>query len=148
MDKIKEFYTLANKYCCYISANMITPGSVSVLMELLMNLYISAINLPEIEPETIDSVSLSEREDLSIRFSEQIPQFYWEVFDPFVQEDSVCGNLGDDLSDIAGDLQIGMKEFVSGKIGNAVFEWKLGLNNHWGSHVVDALRALHTIRTR
>ena len=41
-----------------------------------------------------------------------------------------------------------MKEYEAGRFGNAIFEWKFGLNSHWGQHVVDALRALHAVRTQ
>ena len=148
MDKIKEFYTLADKCCRFVSSNELTADLVPVLMELLMELYIAALKLPEAEPETIDNVSLSKTEIPVIRISEQIPAFYWEVFDPFAEETAVGANLADDLYDIAADLKNGMKEFEAGRTGNAAFEWRLGLNSHWGSHAVDALRALHAIRNR
>ncbi|MGI6508297.1 MAG: DUF5063 domain-containing protein [Saccharofermentanales bacterium] len=148
MDKIKEFYNLADKYCHFISAKEMTISDIATLMELLMKLYISAVNLPETEPETINSVVSDETDEILITFAEQIPQLYWEIFDPFNQEDAVCANLADDLSDIATDLYDGMREFEAGRTGNAVFEWKFGLNNHWGKHATDALRALHAIRIR
>jgi hypothetical protein len=116
-------------------------------MELLMQLYISAMNLPETEPETIASLS-DISEAVAIRFSDQIPTTYWEIIDPHADKDTVCGDLIDDLSDIAADLKAGMKEYEAGRFGNAVFEWKFGLNNHWGQHIVDALRALHAARPR
>ena len=146
-DKATEFYELANEYCRFIVGNEITADSVSHLMELLMKLYISVMNLPETEPESI--ASLSEiTEAVPIRFAEQIPTTYWEIFDPYADKDSVCGDLTEDLSDIAADLRNGMKEYEAGRFGNAVFEWKFGLNNHWGQHIVDALRALHAARSR
>ena len=148
MDKIKDFYKLADSYCHNISAKDITINDISMLMELLMKLYISATDLPETDMETIDSTELFEADRIQITFDAQIPTWYWEVFDPFVQEDAVCSNLADDLSEIAAELQNGMREFEAGRIGNAVFEWKFGLNNHWGNHAVDALRALHAIRIR
>ncbi len=73
---------------------------------------------------------------------------YWEVFDPFEQDEPVCCDLIDDLTDIVNDLQYGILEYETGKIGNAVFEWKLSFDSHWGQHLVDALRVLHAIRTR
>lgn len=146
MDMIKEFYDIANTYCRFISENKITVDSIPSLMELLMKLYISAANLPETEPETIERLVEGKTDRPLVRIGDQVPQFYWEVSDPFVQEDSVCGDVADDLSDIFADLQIGIKEFESGRAGNAAFEWKLGLNNHWGNHVVGVLRVLHAIR--
>ena len=148
MDVIKEFYSTADESCCFISESEITDDSIPVLMELLMKLYISAVNLPEIEPETIVEYSTEETEFPSVRVSSQIPQFYWEVFDPLKKDDLVCGDLIDDLSDISIDLKSGITEYEAGRIGNAVFEWRFGLDNHWGMHAVDLLRALHAIRTR
>ena len=148
MDKVKEFYKLADSYCHYISSKEMANDDISTLMELLMKLYLSAVDLPETEPETIDSTGAVEANQIRITFEEQIPTFYWEVFDPFIREEAVCANIAEDLSEIAVDLLSGMKEFEAGRTGNAVFEWKFGLNSHWGKHAVDALRALHTIRTR
>lgn len=147
MDQVKEFYEQADEYCRFISENVITADTVPYVMELLMQLYISAMNLPETEPETTAPIS-DISEAVAIRFSDQIPTTYWEIFDPHADKDTVCGDLIDDLSDIAADLKVGMKEYEAGRFGNAVFEWKFGLNNHWGQHIVDALRALHAARPR
>ncbi|MDO4207869.1 MAG: DUF5063 domain-containing protein [Lachnospiraceae bacterium] len=147
MNNAKKFYEQADEYCRFIAENVITTDTVSSLVEMLMTLYISAMNLPETEPETIASSS-DTSEAVTIRFTEQIPTTYWEIFDPYADEDPVCGDLIDDLSDIAADMRDGMKEYEADRFGNAIFEWKLGLNNHWGQHVVDALRALHAIRAR
>ena len=146
-NQVKEFYEQADEYCRFISENVITADTVPYVMELLMQLYISAMNLPETEPETIASLS-DISEAVAIRFSDQIPTTYWEIFDPHADKDTVCGDLIDDLSDIAADLKAGMKEYEAGRFGNAVFEWKFGLNNHWCQHIVDALRALHAARPR
>ena len=146
-DQVKEFYEQADEYCRFIAENVIAEDTVSSVMKLLMTLYISAINLPEAEPETTASAS-SIPETVTVRFDEQIPTTYWETFNPYIDEDPVCGDLIDDLSDIASDLRGGMKEYESGRYGNAIFEWKLLFNIHWGQHIVDALRALHTLRTR
>ena len=148
MDMIQEFYDLANAYCCFISENELTVDGIPFLMEQLMKLYILAMSLPEPVSKEGPLRTTSYKDRSTIRINKQIPRFYWEVFDPFVQEDAVCGDIADDLSDIAADLLSGMREFEAGRIGNAVFEWRFGLNNHWGSHTVDVLRALHAIRIR
>ena len=148
MDKIKEFYELADSYCYFVFSKENTIDDIPTLMELLMKLYLSALALPESDPETIGSATSDKTDKMQVIFKEQIPTFYWEVFDPFTKEEAVCADLVEDLSEIAADLQIGMREFEAGRTGNAVFEWKFGLNSHWGNHVVDALRALHAIRIR
>ena len=145
MDQIREFYGLADSYCRFISAKPISAGDIPELMELLMKLYLSAGALPDTEAETTGS---SGTERIRISFEKQVPALYWEIFDPFVREDPVCMDLADDLSDIATDLRSGMREYEAGRTGNAVFEWKFGFKNHWGSHTVDALRALHSVRFR
>ena len=38
-----------------------------------------------------------------------------------------------------------IEDYDSGNGASAAFVWKLGLNHHWGKHVVDALRALHSV---
>ena len=145
MDRIRDFYHLADTYCRYVSSREMTYTDIPVLIELLMKLYLSAVSLPEAEPETSDA---SVPEKIQVRFDRRIPVFYWEVFDPFIQDEAVCEDLTDALSDIAAELKNGMTEFEAGRTGNAVHEWKLGLNHHWGSHAVSALRALHTLRMR
>ena len=106
-DQIKQFYEQADEYCCFIAENVIAADTIPSVMELLMKLYISVMNLPETEPESI--ASLSEiTEAVPIRFAEQIPTTYWEIFDPYADKDSVCGDLTEDLSDIAADLRNGM----------------------------------------
>ena len=146
-DKVKEFYGHADEYCRCISRNVITTDKVPTLMRLLMTLYISAMALPETEQETVKSSS-DTVEAIPFRIDEQVPTTYWEVFNPYVYEDPVCGDLADDLSDIAADLKAGMNEYETGRIGSAVFEWRFGLRNHWGQHIVNALRALHSVRTQ
>ena len=145
-DAIKAFYDLANAYCRFVSENEITIDCVSSLMEQLMKLYISAMSLPEPGAEGYIRQTKGDGNRFSVRINDQIPRRYREVFDPFGQEAPLCGDIADDLSDIASDLSAGMREFEAGRIGNAVFLWKLLLNIHWGSHTVDVLRALHALR--
>jgi hypothetical protein len=145
MDKTKTFYELAKKYCKFVTEEEISFDTIPALIEMLINLYICAINLPEPENVTTKESPSELMKIESIRINEQIEPFYWEIYDPFIQEEPVCGYLPDDLIDIANDLLIGISEYDSGRIGNAAFEWKLGLSSHWGFHVVDALRALHSL---
>lgn len=145
--KAKEFYEQADDFRRYITKNVITTDKIPSLMKLLMTLYLSALHLPDTEPET-NGVSWEKAEDVSIRIDEQISTIYWEVYNPYVYEELVCGDLVDDLLDIVKDLRVGMDEYEAGRFGNAIFVWKWGLDNHWGQHIVDDLRALHTARSR
>jgi len=69
--------------------------------------------------------------------------FYYEVFDPYVEGELVVGSLADDFGDIARDLEAGMAYWDSGDLKNAIWEWSFNFDAHWGDHAVDALRALH-----
>jgi hypothetical protein len=68
------------------------------------------------------------------------------VLDPFEFEEPVCGDLRDDLQDIYDDLRTGIREYEAGRKNNAIWDWKFGVDNHWGQHAVDAIRALNSIR--
>lgn len=75
---------------------------------------------------------------------------YWEVFDPTDMQDNepVAGSLADDLSDIYRDLKHSMIHYDSGReeaMEHALWEWRFSFETHWGSHVVNGLRAIHFI---
>ena len=69
--------------------------------------------------------------------------FYWEVFDPYVDDGLVAGSLCDDFGDIARDLEGGMVHWNAGEPQTALWKWSFNFDTHWGDHAVDALRALH-----
>ncbi len=58
----------------------------------------------------------------------------------------MCGDLLDDLSDIRDDLLEGIYDYEAGFINNAVFEWKLLHQDHWGNHCATAVKALQQLR--
>jgi Domain of unknown function (DUF5063) len=70
----------------------------------------------------------------------------FEPFDPNTQ--TISTTLADDLADIycdvkQGILQVGKhSEVVS---VNVVWQWKFGLQSHWGRHAVSAIAALHSL---
>ena len=145
MEEASVFYGLANDYCCYFKEE-VRLDSIPFLIEILMKLYVCAMKLPEAEPQPKDFKSASATKPPIIKINKQVETTYWEVFDPFHQEEPVCCSLLDDLSDIYADLQRGMIEYREGRTQNAVWEWKFGLSNHWGNHVVDVLRALNRLK--
>ena len=139
------FYQIADEFISFITGTELSEQSAERLITLLMALYIAALELPDADPETEDAHRGSEFPQ--IRISKRLKTTYWEVFDPFENKEPVCSDLYDDIRDIAKDLLDGMEEYDAGRPENAVFEWRFGLNNHWGSHAVDAIRALHALRT-
>ena len=147
MQEIDSFYEYAKIFCQYIHETEITYDSIDYLISTVMRLYIAALELPEMEPETNDNIDMSEYIPKSVKISKDLPEAYWEVFNPFEKNEVVGGSLKDDLSDIIRDLERGISEYDAGRIGNARFEWHFGLLHHWGQHAVDFIKALHALRT-
>lgn len=144
---VDSFYETAVEFCEFIGQNMITLETVDYLISSLMTLYIKALALPNIEPDSLGSVCEPLPKPFQVRIDRQVPSVYWMVCDPLEGEDLAAGSLYDDLSDILCDLRSGIEEYEAGMIGNAVFEWRFGLDAHWGSHAVDLIRVLHALRT-
>jgi Domain of unknown function (DUF5063) len=72
---------------------------------------------------------------------------YREVFDPYepVTEVEITGSLADDLADIHRDLRGGLRKWMRGESGEALWEWRFLFEEHWGDHVTSALRALYVL---
>jgi hypothetical protein len=72
---------------------------------------------------------------------------YREIFDPYEPVDAedaeeVTGSLADDLADVYADLRTGLLKWERGESGEALWEWRFGLDHHWGEHATGAMRAL------
>ena len=84
---VDSFYQTATEYCQYISQNKISLETVDHLMLLVMKLYIKALALPNIEPETEYLRRLSEQKRLLDLLPEEIPlldcAYDHEAFDAF-----------------------------------------------------------------
>lgn len=145
----QKYYNLATDFCNFIQSKTICDETLDELMTLLMRLYIDGLRLPLVEPDTVkDDLSKINKIPDVYHINIKYPSFYWQIFNPYEHEEAVGGDLQDDLSDIAKDLYDGILEYDAGYVNNAVFGWIWGLNHHWGNHVVNALRALHALRTR
>ncbi len=59
-----------------------------------------------------------------------------------------CGDLDDDLRDIAMDVACGLTIHDQGDAMTATWYWRLMFEAHWGAHAVEALRVLHAIAYR
>lgn len=110
---------------------------------LLAVLYVTACNLPDVEPTDRDFDLPSQK--VKIEFGNI--DWYREVFDPYETDaEPVTGSLADDLMDIYSDVKRGLLMYERGaeedKI-DAVWHWKFHFEAHWGFHLVDALRAMH-----
>ena len=146
MQQIDTFYAKATAFCNFLAETTIAESSAESLLVFIMELYVAGVQLPDMQPDTGDPVKNVTY--LHINADKNLFHYYWEIFDPWEESSPVCGNLIDDLEEIARNLMNGIKEYESGKFGNAVFTWKFGLNSMWGKNATDAIRALHALRVK
>lgn len=148
MKEIDEYYNLVREFITFIETTPISIDTLDRYTEFLLRLYLGAISLPALEPDSVDSDI--DRGQIIFHPQVDLPDSYHEVYDPFAENpeaELVMGSLSDDFHDIYKDLYEGKLEYEAGNINNACFDWRWGVDDHWGNHAVDALRALHWLRT-
>ncbi len=82
--------------------------------------------------------------DLQVRLGSV--DVFTEVFHPYRDTDVVAGSLADSLADIYVDVRRGLELWDAGRANDAVAEWRMGLEIHWGHHALDVMRALHALQ--
>ncbi len=145
MESIYAFYQIAETFINYVNDNELSEGNSKDLIALLMKLYLAALELPEMDIDTIED-DISEEEVITARFRDRMPLTYQGFYYPFRDNEPVCGSLLEDLNEILGDLQEGIAAYKNRHYGNAVHLWSLFFNSHWGQHAIDAIKALHELR--
>ncbi len=140
---IASFVREVYEFCDFIkdAGKLPLPDRLQRARRHLLALYAAGADLPHIEP-------LSERTGPTHPSPEDWAAFesfetYWEVFDPYKQEEPVAGSLSDDLLDVYRDVRRGLWAWEKNQIADAVWDWRFSFDTHWGDHAVDALRALH-----
>ncbi len=139
------FYKSAVGFCAYVRETNITTAELDCLIRWILSLYLLALQLPDDNPDAPEPPPINPHARIEPKI--QFRNDYWIIFNPFNDETPVACSLYDDLSDICKDLQEGIAEYEAGCYDNAVFLWNLSFNCHWGQHAVDAIKALHTLRT-
>ncbi|WP_409291239.1 DUF5063 domain-containing protein [Peribacillus sp. SCS-37] len=140
---LDDFFQSAVHYCSIIEdcePNQIHT-KVKTLLVSLLDLYSKAIFLPEAEPGNYEGTDLNIVVP-EINFGEY--DHYWEIFNPYHLEEPVGASLSDDILDIYKDVKKGILLYEKNEHLEANWEWKFGFEIHWGSHAVDAIRALHS----
>ncbi len=139
------FVVQALQFCDFIerASGLAMTERLMAARRRLLELYTAGIALPHVEPpEGFDAGADPPRPDGWAGFDKF--EFYWEVFDPYVNEAAVAGSLSDDLLDVYCDVRRGLDLWKSkAPRAAAIWEWRFHLDAHWGDHAVDALRALH-----
>ncbi|MCD7036507.1 DUF5063 domain-containing protein [Metabacillus sp. GX 13764] len=143
-EDVKSFLSSANHYCTMIdSLHGFNEKSLDELLAALLELYIKALRLPEVEPDHAEAPQF----EISFPKADFAKyEYYWEVFDPYKLEEPVCGSLSDDILDIYKDLKEGIILFEQNTPNEAIWHLKFSFQTHWGLHAVNALRALHAVK--
>lgn len=145
---VQEYYEIVKRFSSFVEELVISEDRLEELMSLLLQLYEKALHLPDTEPNETDDYVYDEYTVLPLKM--EVRNFYWEVYDPYDDKNEdklVCGMIFDDLNDIYRDLQEGVRAFEAGDINEAAWVWKFGVNDHWGTHAVSLIKALHWMRT-
>jgi len=161
LEPIRSFVEVAGTYCSLIEhyEDLSPPELARRAAESLPSLYAAGLALPEVpmpeaqseKPDAFyDSVPIKHTAALSRALGEKLGAYnrYWQVSDPFEGEEPVVALLGEDLADMYGDLKRGLIAFDKGlehDTVEAAWHWRFSFGNHWGRHLVSALRALHYI---
>ena len=150
------FHSVARIYCeLFENRSAYSPaGFLAQLQIAIPAVYSAGARLPVIEPGDEETESPLRSAAAHVELMRQLGDFlgrydhYWEVYDPAKPEgdEKMPVVLADDLIDIYFDLKEGFAPWARGTdsdLRNAIFEWRLGWETHWGAHAVDALRAIH-----
>jgi Domain of unknown function (DUF5063) len=159
LEPVRRFVEAAGKFCSLVeNYERLAPYELARrAAELLPALYAAGLALPEVampearseKPDAFyDSVPIKHTAALSRALSDKMGAYdrYWQVPDPFEGEEPVAALLGEDLADMYGDLKRGLIAFDKGlerDAAEAAWHWRFSFGNHWGRHLVSALRTLH-----
>jgi hypothetical protein len=168
-DIVKEFAQIVESYCALVDGHVKSNQDefLRAVHWSLSKLYVGALALPTLEPadaeearQPVTELETKETPALTVTHDEWAALFaslttfigergwYAEVYEPYAspaKEDLVTTHLADDLTDIYRDLRDGLTEWRRGQLDAAIWNWRLSFTAHWGSHAIDALRALHTL---
>lgn len=144
-QEVEAFRVLATAYCDFIdsSRSFDEAESFSKLLRIISQLYTNVLDLPEVE---VEEAHLPDVDFALPEVDVKHHNVYTEIFDPYHAETPVTGCLDDDILGIYSDLKKGLLLYEQGHGIEAVWEWKFGLEVHWGEHATSAIRALHSIK--
>jgi len=143
---VERFIVAARAFCRFMEqgAKMPLDTRVRAARRHLAELYAAACLLPIGKPDKKDVGATR-----GVLSGGDWPEFdavdeYWEIFDPYENEEPVGFQISIDLLEIYDDLRRGFAMRKAGASEAAtIWEWRFQFDIHWGAHAIDALRALH-----
>lgn len=144
-QEVLSFVHQARQYCEFIvgAGELPLEARVEEARSYLLDLYGAGRVLPHVEPPDGFDAGPSPAEPTNWQGFERF-EFYWEVFDPYVDEPPGAGSISNDLLDVYRDVQRGLGLWDSDAPREAaIWEWRFHFDVYWGDDAIDALRALH-----
>jgi hypothetical protein len=157
-EAVEEFRDAAQAYCALVEGvdELDPDAALDELLEKLATLYRAGRRLPAVEPDTEEPVSRRTADDeLRQIHSRLAPVFgdkdFYRLVDPYPASRKDRAEMGScvagDLSEIWQDVKDGLLGLEAGvSEADVVWEWRFGLEHHWGVHAVDAMAARHKLR--
>lgn len=148
---VDEFARVARGFCDWCEgAVSLAPADVAASV-WLAKLHAAALTLPYVEPENEDGLPALPARTAALAkktLAEFDGLYYREYFDPnpSLADESVVGDVGDDLGDTYKDIRSGLLLYDAGKRAEALWFWSFLHRIHWGRHAVGALFALQCAR--
>ena len=152
---ITQFVELVREYVNLIEtlSNIRAHDFLMRCAILLPQIYAVAHQLPKslLLDESSNKIDLASEVNVVWRAISQLlgeHNSYFEVFDPLNDEEAIPQTISDDLAGIYNDLKTGLIEFdlnTDVSRDNALWEWRFGLENHFGDHLVDVLRPIQRL---
>lgn len=131
----------ARRYADFVeqAASLTVDERLAIARLRLLELYAAALSLPDAEPTDASADRLTPPSWRG--FDDH--DMYWLVLDPYRREAPVAGSLSDDLIEIYREIRDGLALWDTSHAADAIWAWRFGFESHWGTHAIDALRALH-----
>lgn len=144
------FSEVARGFCFWCEGASLGEEPESTAAIWLAKLHASALVLPKIESdnaEGLPDIPVTELEAANRNLFVFSGMYYREYFDPdpTLIDESVIGDVGDDILDTYRDVKRGLILFENGQLSEALWHWAFSHCIHWGRHVVGALFALHCL---
>lgn len=141
---MKQYYDEAVAFCSWAEqlSSISTENATEIILKLMkMYSLSSSLTLPDVTEDYE-----SEYEQVTLSFTPLLSDVYWEIYDPYICDEPVCGSLKDDIDSIYNDIRKGILSYEAGYQIDAQWEWKWSFENHWKYHAVDAIRALNSLK--
>jgi hypothetical protein len=146
----QSFSQLARDFCSWCEGASLGDAPEEAAASWLAKLYAAGLALPEVESDNSDGLPIlpSDIEELARRNLGHFSGMYYREYfdpDPSLTDESVMGDIGDDLLDTYQDIRRGLIIFDANSPLEALWHWEFLHRVHWGRHAVGAMFALHCL---